>query len=236
MTMATVQNFIKKYNIKEEGGKYYYNGDLFLGGKQKIQLPDNLTISGWLWFDFYAPIIQLPKNLTVGGMINLGDHTQITQLSENLIVGEGLYIHGTQITQLPDNLIVGGNLSIATTQIAQLPDNLTVGGKLNLYNTRITQLPDNLTVGGDLCLSDMITQLPNNLIVGGDIYPKEQLTNPDNYKKLPRNHIFTWQNGKYIKLDGIFFEFIKKESEMYIVRHIGHKDLTYVVTDGILYS
>lgn len=202
----TIQDFIEKYNIKEENGRYYYYGNLNLRDTLITQLPDNLTVSRSLDLS-NTPIAQLPKNL---------------------VVGECLKIDETLITELPDNLIVGYTLNLSGTQITQLPDNLTVGGWLVLLYTQIRQLPDNLTVGRYIMLSRPIAQPHDNLTVGKGVSFCGVLTNSYTYKILPENHILTWQDEKYIKTDGIFYEVIEKNDNQYVVREIGGKDLIYL--------
>ncbi|MBQ7824842.1 MAG: hypothetical protein IJ337_00620, partial [Clostridia bacterium] len=63
-------------------------------------------------------ITELPDNLTVGGWLDLSE-TQITELPDNLTVGGWLDLSGTQITELPDNLTVGGSLYLRGTQITR---------------------------------------------------------------------------------------------------------------------
>ena len=218
-------------------------GDELYFDKMKFaQLPDNLTIRGCLDLSD-TQITQLPNNLIVGGGLDLS-RTQIKELPNDLIVGGSLDLEDTQITQLPDNLTVGGCLCLAGTQITQLPYNLTVGGYLDLRGTQIIQFPNNLTIGGDLLLNKWLlnkwlnmTQPPNNLSIRGDVkIANVKIPNSGNYKKLPQNHIFTWQNGKYIKIDRIFSEFIKKKGSVYVVKMIGEKDLTYIVTDSVNFA
>jgi hypothetical protein len=115
-------------------------GDLDLRGTDITELPENLTVSGFLDLEGATCITKLPENLTVGGYIDLKN---------------------TNITELPENFTVGGYLNLENTKITKLPENLTVGDYLNLRDTDITELPENLTVGGDLILEDTnITNYP----------------------------------------------------------------------------
>ena len=95
------------------------NGNLYLSGTEITELPDNLTVGGWL---------------DLSG-------TEITELPDNLTVGGDLYLSGTKITELPDNLTVGGNLYPSGTKITELPDNLTVGGDILINWDTVTGNP-----------------------------------------------------------------------------------------------
>jgi hypothetical protein len=139
---------------------------------------------------------------------------------------------------LPEHLTVGGYLDLeGCTGITSLPEHLTVGGYLDLEGcTGITSLPEHLTVGGNLYLRGTgITSLPEYLTVGGNLYLRgtgiENDTNV-NYK-LPKDFmVFTWQNGKYIKADGIFMEVISRKGRVYRVKNIGENTVSYLITDG----
>ena len=103
-------------------------GILDLNGTQYSELPEGLTVSGWLALS-HTQISSLPDGLTVGGWLNLSH---------------------TQISSLPDGLTVGSRLDLSYTQISSLPDGLTVGSWLDLSYTQISSLPDGLTVGADI--------------------------------------------------------------------------------------
>jgi len=75
------------------------------GGKGNLDLYD-------------TPITQLPDNLSVGGYLYLED-TPITHLPDNLSVGGDLYLASTPITQLPNNLRVGGYLNLENTPLSK---------------------------------------------------------------------------------------------------------------------
>ena len=86
-------------------------------------------------------------------------------------------------------------------------------GNLNLSGTRITSLPDNLTVGGFLDLSGT------------------GITNTDHVKRTVPTVLF-WQNGKYIKADGIFSRVLSHHGNAYRIAQIGRDKEQYIVTDG----
>jgi hypothetical protein len=203
---------IKK--LEEKDGKLFYSGSLDLRGTGITSLPDGLTVGGYL--DLRGTgITSLPDGLTVGGYLDL---------------------EGTGITSLPDGLTVGGSLDLrGCTGITSLPDGLTVGGYLDLRGTGITSLPDGLTVGGYLDLEGTgITSLPDGLTVGESIYLEGTgITNPEEYKKIDSdNYLFTWQNEKYIKCDGMFMEVIQHKRNVYKARKIGKENIIFIVTDG----
>lgn len=119
---STKIKLIIKYNLSYdllpdnsiiEGNLYYKNNKL-------SNLPDNLTINGYLDCSYNNQLTQLPDNLTVNGSLNCNS-TELTQLPNNLTVGGNLYCNNNQLTQLPNNLIVGGDLYCKRNK---LPNNI----------------------------------------------------------------------------------------------------------------
>jgi hypothetical protein len=104
-----------------------------------------------------------------------------------------------------------------------------VGDDLYLNRAQISQLSNNLAVGRRIWISQPITEDENI-----DYELEEFFSN--NYKKLPENHILTWQNEKYIKIEGIFSELMEKKENLYVVREIGRKELIYIVTNGVVFA
>jgi Leucine-rich repeat (LRR) protein len=145
-------------------------------------------------------------------------------ITENQFYGReeikgSLYLYSNQLTTLPDgfNPTVGGSLDLSNNQLTTLPDgfNPTVGGSLDLSNNQLTTLPDgfNPTVGGSLDLSNNQRQL-------------SAIKRP--YVAKP----FVWQDGKYIMVDGLFTEVVRKRGNVYIVKKINAAKEFYLVTDG----
>ena len=169
------------------------NGNLNLGYTLIKELPDNLTVVGYL--DLSGTSIEkLPDGLSVGGDLGLS-YTSIKELPDNLTVGGNFDLRGTPIEKLPDNLTVVGYLDLRGTPIEKLPDGLSVGGDLGLSYTSIKELPDNLTVGGNFYLYDTeIEKLPDNLTVGGEIIGYEGDTSNVHYLKdgdcVPNQYIY----------------------------------------------
>jgi len=141
------------------------------------------------------------------------------------------------VTSLPEgfNPIVGGTLDLYS--VTSLPEgfNPIVGGTLDLYS--VTSLPEgfNPIVGGNLYLSS-VTSLPEgfNPTVGRSLDLKSGYSNQ--YTKLPENYMFTWENGKYIKVDGIFAEVISKHLNVWKCRTPNTESVFYIVTDGMRYA
>ena len=106
-----------------------------------------------------------------------------------------------------------GSLYLEGTGITALPDNLTVGGSLYLKGTGITELPDNLTVGGFLDLEG---------------------TGITDISKVNRQTlgILSWRNGKYISIDGVFSEVIRKKNGVYKLKKPNSKHVFFCVQDG----
>jgi hypothetical protein len=89
-----------------------------------------------------------------------------------------------------------------------------IGG--DLYLGRLTSIPEgfNPTVGGSLDLSGLTYK----------------------YKKLPENTPIIWQNGKFIKVDGIFTEVVSKRGNVYRVKKLNNPKVFYLITDGEKFS
>ena len=111
-----------------------------------------------------------------------------------------------------NNLVVGGDIDLRNTDIKVLPDNLVVGGNLDLEGTDIKVLPDNLVVGGCLYLE------------GTDIKQNPKVTQNTNI-------IFSWQGGKYRKIDGIFCEVIPTKSKKYIKAKLVNSDKIFFIIE-----
>ena len=115
---------------------------------------------------------------------------------------------------------IGGDLWLNGNQLTSLTEgfNPTVGGSLCLNGNQLTSLPEgfNPTVGGSLCLNG------ERRYIGKKV----------NIKKMHFPEIYTWQNGRYIKADGIFMEVISKKGNVYKVRKINKTEESFLITDG----
>jgi len=150
----------------------------------------------------------------------------------------GGYLNLESVTSIPDgfNPTVGGSLYLES--VTSIPDgfNPTVGGYLNLES--VTSIPDgfNPTVGGDLNLKS-VTSIPDgfNPTVGGDLNlenKRKYIGLKVNIPKIQFTEIYTWQNGRYIKADGIFMEVLSEKRNIYRVRKINKIEESYLITDG----
>jgi hypothetical protein len=228
-------------------------GYLDLGSLTSIPDTFNPTVGGWL--DLRS-LTSIPDtfNPTVGGYLNLNSLTSIPD-TFNPTVGGYLYLGS--LTFIPDtfNPTVGGWLDLGS--LTFIPDtfNPTVGGWLDLRS--LTFIPDtfNPTVGGSLDLRSLtsipdgfnptvgssldlrsLTSIPDtfNPTVGGDLWLSKALT--CNKTKLPENYLFSWQDGKYIQVDGIFTEVVKKKGNVYHVKKLNDDKIFYLITDGERWS
>jgi len=144
------------------------------------------------------------------------------------------------LTSIPEgfNPTVGGYLYLGS--LTSIPEgfNPTVGGYL--YLGSLTSIPEgfNPTVGGDLYLG-LLTSIPEgfNPTVGGCLVWKNgrkhhgaSVVRPVRPKPVPK--AITWKDGRYIKVDGIFSEVIESRANVFRTRHIGKKEIEYLVTDG----
>ena len=151
-------------------------------------------------------------------MIKIGTY----ELTENQFYGReriegGLYLRN--LTSIPEgfNPTVGGDLDLRS--LTSIPEgfNPTVGGSLWLDN--LTSIPEgfNPTVGGDLWL-DNLTSIPEGWSI-------------DEHQN---HHIpfISWQDGKYIKADGMFTEVLSRKGNVWKVKHLHQDKEFHLVTDG----
>jgi len=203
--------------------------------KEELKKLLNITENQYLGIDIIDCDVNLPDvtklpngfNPTVGGNLYLRSVTEIPK-GFNPTVGGYLNLHS--VTEIPKgfNPTVGGGLYL--NNVTKIPKgfNPTVGGGLYLNN--VIEIPKgfNPTVGRNLYLRS-VTKIPKgfNPTVGGGLYSK--LTIP--YTKLGDNPI-TWNDGKYIKVDGIFTEVVYKKGNVYQVKRLNNPKEFYLVTDG----
>jgi hypothetical protein len=126
-----------------------------------------------------------------------------------------------------------------------LPENFnpTVGGYL--YLGSVTTLPENFnpTVGGYLYLGS-VTTLPENFnpTVGGYLYlrhdlkAKVKVNKPNLPLNTAKNKLLFWQDGKFVKADGMFTEVLNKKGNVYRVRKVHSLKEFYLVTDGTTHA
>ena len=90
-------------------------------------------------------------------------------------------------------------------------------------------------IEGDLYLSSL-TSIPDtfNPTVGGGLWLSKGLS--CNKTKLSENYLFSWEDGKYIKVDGIFTEVVKKKGNVYHVKKLNDDKVFYLITDGERWS
>ncbi len=150
-------------------------------------------------------------------------------------IGGYLYLRG--LTSIPAgfNPTVGGDLYLSGLTSIPAGFNPTVGG--DLYLSGLTSIPAgfNPTVGGGLYLSGL-TSIPAgfNPTVGGGLYWKtgSKYIGKPVVRPRVRTEAITWEDGRWIKADGIFQEVIEHRANVYRTRHVGKHDIGYLITDG----
>ncbi len=210
-------------------------GYLYLGSVTSIPQGFNPTVGGDLYL---RSVTSIPQgfNPTVGGYLDLRSVTSIPH-GFNPTVGGDLYLRS--VTSIPQgfNPTVGGDLDLGSVTSIPQGFNPTVGG--DLYLGSVTSIPQgfNPTVGGDLYLRS-VTSIPQgfNPTVGGQVIVKSGLIvkskKPKGKIDTPKNNLLVWQEGKYVKADGIFTEVINKKGNIYKVKKVHSQKEFYLVTDG----
>ena len=223
-----IKQFIKDNNLTEEQflGKDKVGGSLYLNNLTSIPKGFNPTVGGDLYLEGLASIPE-GFNPTVGGSLDLSN---LTSIPEGFNPTVGSYLDLNNLTSIPKgfNPTLGGSLDLSN--LTSIPEgfNPTVGGSLYLNN--LTSIPKgfNPTVGGDLYLEGLAS-IPKgfNPTVGGDL-DLEGLTS--NYTKLEGPIL--WENGKYIKVDGIFTEVLNQKGNVYKVKKLNNFKEFFLITDG----
>jgi len=159
-------------------------------------------------------------------------------LTEEQFTGKQIvegYLDLYSLTSIPEgfNPTVEANLNLSGLTSIPKGFNPTVGG--DLYLSSLTSIPEgfNPTVGEDLYLRSL-TSIPKgfNPTVGGDVYLPNKLQSKLKYTKLNRNIPISFQNGKYIKIDGIFTEVVNHKGNVWRVKKLNNLKEFYLVTDG----
>ena len=145
------------------------------------------------------------------------------------------------VTELPIgfNPIVGQNLYLNNIKEIPIGFNPKVGCSLDL--SHIKEIPEwfNPIVGKDLYLSS-VSILPGwfNPIVGGAIFYSNGARNIEGYFNNLNNLTFSWENGKYIKVDGIFSEVISRKGNIFKIKYIGDTEEYWLIgnEEGTIWS
>ena len=138
--------------------------------------------------------------------------------------------HGITTLQFSGEEKISGDLDLGS--VTSIPEgfNPTVGG--DLYLGSVTSIPEgfNPTVGGDLDLRS-VTSIPEGF---KDLqnWKEARIKKPLGKLNTPKNKLLFWQDGKYIKADGIFTEVVNKKGNVYRVKKVHSQKEFYLVTDG----
>ena len=130
------------------------------------------------------------------------------------------------------NPTVGGSLDLRSLKSIPEGFNPTVGG--SLYLDSLKSIPEgfNPTVGGSLDL-DSLKSIPEGFNPTANcLYINDEYVSEDEFNKIPENYLFSWQGGKYIKVDGNFSEVVSHKGNVYHVKELNKDKVFYLVTDG----
>ncbi len=134
------------------------------------------------------------------------------------------YCHDNQLTEL------------------KIPENFTCGGDFSCHHNQLTELkiPENFTCGGGFyCSDNQLTELkiPDNFTCGGSFYCyNNQLTKKTKVKTYQGVNQLKWRNGKYIKIDGIFCEVLKRIKSIFVCKKISKKNIFYIFAKNNVYA
>lgn len=228
--------------------------NLHLNNSLIKKLPKNLTVKNILDIR-RTQITEIPNDCVFGTLH--GECTQITKLGNNLSVNN-LFLSSSALIKLPKNLKIQNQLDISNTSIKTIPNDCEYSALdikytkikslkddlildyLDLEGAPFRKLPDNLIAFNYLNFKDTyITKFPKN-IIACIIYSNLPI-NDDKYVhlshdmyKLKEKYInITHPSGrKFLYVDGILSEVIKKRGNVYHVRNSVNAPISYLVTDG----
>jgi hypothetical protein len=170
----------------------------------------------------------------INGSLNLRSLTSIPEGFNPTVEGS---LNLRSLKTIPEgfNPTVGGSLYLYS--VTSIPESFNPTVEGSLYLRSLTSIPEgfNPTVGGGLYLYS-VTSIPEsfNPTVGRDLYLKDGLS--CNYNKLPENYMFSWQNEKYIMVDGIFTEVVSKRGNVWKVKKVNTEKEFYLISDGEKYA
>lgn len=98
------------------------------------------------------------------------------------------------------------------------------------HNLTLKQFTGEEKVGGDLDLGS-VTSIPEGF-KNVESWKAERVKKPIGKIYTPKNKLLVWQNGKYVKADGIFTEVVNKHGNVYKVKKVHSQKEFYLVTDG----
>lgn len=98
------------------------------------------------------------------------------------------------------------------------------------HSINIKQFYGKEKVGGSLDLVS-VTTLPDGF-KNVKSWKAARVNNQVGEIETPKNKLLVWQDGKYIKADGIFTEVVNKRNNAYRVKKINSQKEFYLVTDG----
>ena len=102
------KKYLKGYQFTSEGGELIVKGNIDLRNKkEKIKLPNNLTVDGQLLLSG-SSIEELPSGLKVF-LLSISD-TPIRRLPNDLKVEQNLIMNSTEIDKIPKGVEIGGNI------------------------------------------------------------------------------------------------------------------------------
>ena len=228
--------------------------NLHLNNSLVKKLPKNLTVKDILDIR-RTQITEIPNDCVFGTL--QGECTQITKLRNNLNVNN-IYLSSSALIKLPKNLKIQNQLDISNTSVKTIPNDCEYSALdikytkikslkddlildyLDLEGTPFKKLPDNLIVFNYLNFKDTyITKFPKN-IIARIIYSNLPI-NDNRYVplsrdmyKLKKEYInITHPSGrKFLYVDDILSEVIKKRGNVYHVRNSVNAPISYLVTDG----
>ena len=193
-------------------GREPVEGRLDLSSVESLPAGFAPTVGGSLWL---CDLKFIPDGFApvVGGYLFL---SRLKSLPDGFAPVVGGSLDLSRVESLPDGFapVVGGSLYLNNLESIPAGFAPTVGGCLDLYAAE--SIPDDFTpTVGDLCLRDF---------------------EDTNHQTTKPPALLSWQDGKYILVDGIFTEVVSHSGNVWRVKRIGESKVTYVVTDGEKYA
>lgn len=103
-----------------------------------------------------------------------------------------------------------------------------------VHNITEAQFNGKDTVGGYLDLGS-VTSIPEGF-KNIESWKKAKVKKPVGRIDTPKNKLLFWNEGKYVKADGIFTEVVNKRGNVYRVKKLHSQKEFYLVTDGVTHA
>ncbi len=110
---------------------FEYEGNLNFNGAKITTIPDNCSVTGWIYLGYCRYLESIGDNLSVGDWLGGSNCKSLISIGNNISVGENLNLYRcTSLISIGNNIAVGGDLDLRYTGIKTLPKSVYVKGNI----------------------------------------------------------------------------------------------------------